>query len=239
MLYTISSIITGILIISKYFKHKDKTLLLVGLAIIGISCPWWPSTISYLMILIFKEALPPQPYFLIGNAFVPVFTYCWILAINILLFGGKNKRFLTIYAIIFIIFEIVFFFLLFTNYDLIGYLELNYIDVHYYYVVMGLLVLIVITVLVTGLMVAHRSIFSKDPKIQLKGKILGITFTLWSICATIDAVAPPDPIGIETAIVRTILIINSLFFYIGWIMPKFALKIFIKLKILEKSKKLG
>ena len=119
--------------------------------------------------------------------------------------------FSVVVAIIFILFEVVFFILLFINPNLIGELDDNHIDISYHFIVMVLLVLIVITVLVTGLMIAYSSAKSNIPEISLKGKLLGLTFLFWSVCATIDAVAPLRMLGI--AIIRTVLIINSFFFF--------------------------
>jgi len=237
LLYVATSTIVGISIMTRYFKYKEKAFLFVGLSILGIACPWWPSTISFLTLSIFTQPIPDQLYLVLGIAFAPIMTYSWIIGLNILLYEGKNKLLLAIYAIIFSLMDIVFFIVLFLFPDsipiLIGIVGTYNLDVEYKGFIMLMFVIIVLTVLITGLMVSWKSIKSNNPVIKLKGKVLFFSFSIWAIAAVLDAVAPLNIIGV--VIVRTILIIQAFGFYIGWIMPQIAQKFFIKIKLLREE----
>ncbi|MFX1444663.1 MAG: hypothetical protein ACFFHV_14720, partial [Promethearchaeota archaeon] len=39
------SIVLGVLMIIKYFRYKDRNLLLMGIVMILITQPWWPYAI--------------------------------------------------------------------------------------------------------------------------------------------------------------------------------------------------
>ena len=232
VIFVVTSIVLGITMISRYSKYKDKAFIYIGLAAAGISCPWWPSSVSFISILLTQHPISEQWYYFIGNAFAPFFTYSWVVAMNLLLFDGKNKKLLIIYAIIFTIFEIVFFLFLFLDPSLLGELDEKHLDVTYRFIVMGLLILIVITVCSTGLLVGFRSIKSTTPEINLKGKILIIAFLSWSVSASIDAAVGLPNIA-AVVIVRTILINSSFLYYLGFVLPESAKKLFIKLRILK------
>ena len=231
LIYVVSNTITGTLILLRYFKYKEKTFIYAGVSSLGIACPWWPSSISFLSHVIFSYLIPDQLYFFLGNAFAPLMTFFWILAMNILLFEGKNKKFVFAYAIIFSIFEIAFLIVLFIAPGLIGVLDANHLNVDYFGFVMVLLILIVITILVTGIMFSLKSLKSDNPVIKLKGRIFFICFILWAVLATLDSSFPLDIIGV--VIVRILLVISSIFFYFAWVMPEPAQKFFTKIKLLK------
>ena len=236
-LYVITSTIVGISIMLRYLKYKEKSFIIVGLAIGGIACPWWPSTISFLALSIADFAISDQVYLILGIAAAPIMTYSWIIGLNILLYEGKNKPLLIIYAIIFSLMDIVFFIVLLGFPDLVpvlvGIVDSNHLNVDYKGFIMVMLIIIVLTVLITGIMVSWKSIKSNNPLIKLKGKVLLFSFSIWSIAATLDAVAPLNIVGV--IIFRTVLIIQAVGFYIGWIMPKFAQEIFKKLNLLKEE----
>ena len=98
LLFVIANIINGIAIMLRYFKYKEKAFIYVGISLFGVGCPWWPSAISFLTNVVFNQPLPVQVYFFLGNAFAPILTFAWIIAVNVLLFDGKNRIFLIIFA---------------------------------------------------------------------------------------------------------------------------------------------
>ena len=233
LLYVIANIIIGILVILRYFKYKDKTFIFVGLTLLGAGCPWWPSSISFLTNVFFDLPLPDQIYFFLGNAFAPILTYAWIIALNILLFEGKNKILLIVYAIILSVFQVGFLLLLFLAPNLIGTLDQYHLNVQYYGFVMTLLILILMTITLTGIWVSVRSMKSDNPLVKLKGRILLISYATYAPLATLDAVVPLETIGV--VVVRIFLIINFITIYMGWVMPEPAQKFFIKIKLLKEA----
>ena len=73
LVYVIIAAIVGLVIASRYFKYKQRVLLLMGLNFIFIGCPWWPSSLSFLLALITGKGLTFETYVIIGNATVPIF----------------------------------------------------------------------------------------------------------------------------------------------------------------------
>ncbi|MFX1275281.1 MAG: hypothetical protein ACFFBP_18695 [Promethearchaeota archaeon] len=232
LLYVIANMIIGILVILRYFKYKDKTFIFVGLTLLGAGCPWWPSSVSFLSNVILNQPLPDQIYFFLGNAFAPILTYAWIIALNILLFEGKNKILLVVYAVILGVFQVGFLLMLFFTPHSIGELDRYHLNVQYFGFVMTFLILILMTITLTGIWVSVRSMKSDNPLVKLKGQILFLSYTTYAILAILDAVVPLITIGV--IIVRIFLILNFITIYMGWVMPEPAQKFFIKIKLLKE-----
>ncbi|MBN1801058.1 MAG: hypothetical protein JW891_06085 [Candidatus Lokiarchaeota archaeon] len=230
LLYVIVTTITGSLIISKYFKYKEKAFLYIGIATVGISSPWWPSTLSFFSILFTQERLAQEVYFIVGVSFIPVFAFFWILGLNILVFNGKNKILIGVVFILFCIVEIAFFTILIIDPSQIGSLA-GPVDVLYNPFIMSILGILIFIVLATGLVFSTRSLKSSNPEIQAKGKVLTIAFLIWGACAHVDAIfALPIPLLL---VLRGLLILTAMQFYIGWILPEFSKKVLKKIGLLN------
>ncbi len=225
LIFVIITNVVGMIIASKYFKLKQREFLLVGISWMGICSPWWPSSISFLLVLISGRGLSTQMYFLIGNSLIPIFILIWLTAFNKLRYNGKQKKIIIIYALYGIIFEIIFFNLLFNDYNSIGELK-GYTDVEYKYFVMGYLLSIVLTIFVTGIIFVKASLKSEDPEIKLKGKLLLIGLLSWVIGALMDAAIPLNLITLP--IIRILLISSSIMFLGGWILPTWMKNLFLK-----------
>ena len=91
LIFCVIATFIGLLIASKYRKYKQNTLLYVGLSLPGLAFPWYPSAISFLVALGTGDGLTPQVYFLIGNAFVPISLFLWMLALTELIFQKKHS----------------------------------------------------------------------------------------------------------------------------------------------------
>jgi len=52
-IFIIISIIVALLLISKYFIHKERNLLLVGITWLGITTPWLSGVISFPLMIFF------------------------------------------------------------------------------------------------------------------------------------------------------------------------------------------
>ena len=120
LIFVIISLFVGIVILSKYFKYKEKIYFLVGVTWIFISEPWWPSSLSFLVALGNGIGISQELYFLIGNLFVPLAIALWLLAFTEFLYTEKRKLILLTFGIYGLIFEILFFTFLFLNPSLIG-----------------------------------------------------------------------------------------------------------------------
>ncbi|MFX0001691.1 MAG: hypothetical protein ACFE9Q_13625 [Candidatus Hodarchaeota archaeon] len=227
LIFVVISLLIGFIILSRFFKYKEKIYFLVGATWIFISEPWWPSSISFLIALVNGVGIPSGIYFFIGNVFVPLAIILWLLAFTDFLYTEKRKLILSLFIIIGAIFEILFFIFLFLDQSLIG--ELNGpVDVNYKYFIMVFLIIFLIIVVVSGFLFANLSLKSKDPEVRLKGKLLIVAYIAFSFGALIDSSIPfSEPTVI---IVRLILILSAICWYGGFILPKWMKKFLLKTK---------
>lgn len=218
-IFVVISVIIGSIIISKYFEHKWINLLLAGIAWIGISEPWWPSTVSFLIALINQKGISIHLYFLIGNIFLPLFILCWLTVINDLL-EVKRKNIINISYIVFaLIFECIIYYYFFTDISKLGTL-VSPVDVEYTIIVIVFLMTNLLIFCITGLLFAINSLKSDNNEIKLKGKFLLIAFVTFLIGAAIDSI-------ITFPISRFILVFSGIAFYIGFILPEWVKRKFL------------
>ena len=221
VIFVFISLFVGLVIFLKYFKYKDKIYFYVGITWILISCPWWPSSLSFLIALSNGIGLSSQIYFLLGNVVIPLAIIFWFLAFTEFIYTEKRKLLLLIFTIYGLIFEIVLFILLFLNPNLIGTLNPP-VDVSYKSFILVYLLSSVLIVAITGIMFARLSLKSKDPEVNLKGKFLVIAFITFLIGAILDSAIPLTAVTI--VLTRIILIISAVFWYGGFLLPRWMKK---------------
>ena len=227
IIFVIFSFAIGFIILTRYFKYKEKIYFFVGATWIFISEPWWPSTISFLVALYNNVGISPGIYFLLGNVFIPLAIILWLLAFTEFLYSEKRKLILSIYTIIGALFEVLFFIFLFLNQNLIG--ELNGpVDVNYKSFIMVFLIIFLLIVVISGLSFANLSLKSKDPEVKLKGKLLIVAYLGFSVGALLDASVPFNPATI--IIIRLLLILSAFCWYGGFLLPKWMKKFLLKSK---------
>jgi len=125
LIFVIISLIIGLTIFFKYFEHKNRLYILVGISWIGISIPWVPDSASFLMNLFVQRFLPKGWYFIIGNVFLPFALLAWLVAYTDMVKRKAQKKVIIITVIYTILFEIVFFSFLLIDIDLIGENNIN------------------------------------------------------------------------------------------------------------------
>ena len=100
--------IVGILMILKYHKYKDQTLLLVGIAWIIMGTPWWPSSFGFLFYISSGVGINLEAYLMLGNTLLPVGVLCFVEALTNLKYQEKKKLLFWIFMVIGIVYEIYF-----------------------------------------------------------------------------------------------------------------------------------
>ena len=227
LIFVAISLLVGFIILSKYVKYKERIYLMVGATWILISCPWWSSSLSFLVALFNDVGITPEAYFLIGNILVPFATVLWLLAFTEFLYTEKRKLILLVFALYGLIFEILFFSFLFVDPNIIG--ELNPpVDVRYNSFIMIFLISFLLIVVVTGFLFANLSLKSKDPEVKLKGKLLIIAYIAFAIGALLDSAITLNEVTI--IITRVILIISAICWYGGFLLPQWMRKLFMRKK---------
>jgi len=212
----------GLRIASRYFKHKQKTLLYVGIGWIGFSTAYYAVSLSFLSVLITGEPINDFLYFLIATGFIPIFLLLWMTGFTELLYKNKQKLILIIYAFFGGVFEIIILYALFTDLTIIGVKE-GPVDTDWSTVIVLYFIPLILTVIITGFLFSRESLKSENPEVKLKGQFLMIAFILFTISQILDFL-------LDIPITRIILMISSITFYFGWVMPEWMKKSLIKQK---------
>ena len=236
LIFVIISLIIGLTIFSKYFEHKNRLFILVGLSWIGISIPWVPDSTSFLMNLFVQRFLPVGWYFIIGNVFLPLALLTWLIAYTDMIKRKAKKKVVIITVLLSILFEIVFFTLFLIDLDLIGVINPSRpftVDFGIFITVYFLLIILVMVV--TGVIFAQKSVKSEDREVRVKGKLLRAAFITFAVAAILDSLLgtifedPTDPLlAVMVVVVRILLIFSAIEFYGGFLLPKWMVQIFIK-----------
>jgi len=236
LIFVIISLIIGLTIFSKYFEHKNRLFILVGLSWIGISIPWVPDSTSFLMNLFVQEFLPKGWYFIIGNVFLPIALLAWLIAYTDMIKKKAQKKVIIITVIYTILFEIVFFSFLLIDIDLIGEINPNRpFTVDFGIFITTYLLILILVMVVTGVIFAQKSVKSDEREVRIKGKLLRAAFITFAVAAILDSLLgtifedPTDPLlAIMVVIVRILLIFSALEFYGGFLLPRWMKEIFIR-----------
>lgn len=227
LIFVVISLLVGFIILSRYFKYKERIYFLVGATWLLIGCPWWSSSLSFLVALSNGVGITREVYFLIGNILVPLAVALWLLAFTEFLYTKKRKLILLIFALFGLIFEVLLFLFLFINPDLIGIFKPP-VDVSYSPFIMIFLLLFLLIVVVTGFLFANLSLKSKDPEVKLKGKLLIVAYIAFSVGALLDSAISLNKVLI--IITRLVLILSSVCWYGGFLLPKWMKKYLLKRK---------
>jgi len=217
------SIIIGIKIILKYFEVKKSEFLLFGIFWIGMTTPWWPNIITFILVLVTGGSIDIAIYVLLGIAFLPITITLGLIAfLKVLPLTKKNKKiFFIVDVSANIAYEIYFFIFLFVDLSLIA----EYSDIFILewsitsqiYFIFSLVVFLLV-----GIPFSRVSLHSKDPQIKIKGKFLLIAFISFATGTVLDFAIPSPIIYL---IARLILLSSTIEFYIGLMLPKWAKKI--------------
>jgi hypothetical protein len=218
----------GGIVLVKAIKTRQKIIFFFFLSIIFTLSPWYPSGGGYLYWLITGYPLPYDVYIIIGLAGIPIAILAWLYVYMTTINPEKRK----IVIIIFSIYSIIFEFWLFYNLyfapgapvkPLLGIFDNleNLTDIDYKsFTLLYLASLIVISV-ATGIHFAIKSFKLKEnDELVWKGKFLLIAFILFGVAATFDAMIDMDVFTL--IIIRLVLMATTFFFYLGFILPKWA-----------------
>ncbi len=230
LLIVIIYFIIGLKIVFKYIEFKQRVFVLMGLTWVFMGEIYWSSAISFVVALITGEGLSEVEYFFIGNLFIPLALVIWLAAFTEFKYKEKRKIIIIIAAIYGAIYEIAFMYYLFTDVSVIGQM-FNAVDAEYRSFALIYLISVLLIFVITGLMFASSSLRSDNLEVRLKGKLIILAMLLFAIGAALDGLKPilfPDYIGLVLVINRIILISSAITFYIGFILPNWVKKLFLK-----------
>lgn len=225
--------IVSAIALKRAIRYRERSLFLFFLTVLFAFSPWWPAAFSYLYWLITSNLLNYEFNVFVGMAFAPIAILSWL---DIYLTALKPKLekplvgTLLVFSIIFEIYLIYFLFLAPAApvKPLLG--EVNELRTNFsgfvliYSLIAGPLVSIL------GIHFSIISIGKKENReTQQKGKFLLSGFTLFTLLLIFDTILPHTLIA-GIIIIRIGLIFCGILLYIGFILPKWAKKIFFQEK---------
>jgi len=221
----------GLIVLLKSIKTKEFLIFNFFLCIVFTLSPWFPSGLGFLYWQITGSILSYQIYVLLGTVGIPIAILAWLNVYLSTLKPERKKIILISYGVLSVIFEFyLFYFLYFASgapvQSLLGIFNniSNPTDIDYKGFILIFLGLSIITACATGIHFAVSSIKLKESKsLMWKGYFLLFAFTLFGISAIFDALIEMD--SITLVIIRIILVISNLFFYLGFILPRWIRKI--------------
>ena len=222
------SLLISIRIMSKYFLAKDKLFLYAGLAWVGMFESWMPSTVGFIAAFFLPNSLPLEVLVIIGNWFLPVGLFMWILLFTKLVIEKHKKIIIYCTAAFGVIFETVFFVLLFTDSKSVykqgpppEYVSTPF-NIYYALLFQLFQLVFLIIFIITGILFARKSMQSSNDEVNLKGKLLLAAFLLYLIGALIAIL---ESSALIILISSFFLTSSSIAFYGGYILPNWMKKI--------------
>ena len=223
----IISVILGIVIAWKYKKFKRKEFLLVGLTWILLVSPYWSDAIQFITLTIFQYQINSVIYFFIANAFIAPIHIIWIMALTKFIFHKRKNTLLIIFSTEAIIYEFFFLLSFFIDPNQIG-TQMSAFVVEWAIWIQIYLLLSIVLFLITGFLFARQSLKSDNRELKVKGWFLIFAIILFTVASAIDVIGAEAPTEITIFLARTFLILSSVFFYIGFTLPRFIKELFIK-----------
>jgi len=226
LIFVVMHSIVGLWIIFKYFKHKQKVLLQIGVGWIGAATVWMGVAIDFIFILIHDAPTPIEVHLLIIGGVLPFTQLAWVAGITALMPIEKStrKKILLIGAIVALIFCPIYIYITLTNPSIWGdkitpiQVKLSFFNQIHYAVE-------IVVFILPGLWFSRESLKSDKPDIKLKGKFLLFTFLVSILMTLLELLSATVLVYL---IARIIAVFVAISFYIGFILPNWAKNIFLK-----------
>jgi len=210
-------------ILKRAHELRRREFLMVGITGLFMSEPWWPSITSFLLEVFIGIRLPNPVAHVIGIVFQPIGIFTWLVAFTDLVYKVQQKTILVLFIIYSCIFEIAFFIVFLHDPPLEG----TFYGITSALIPMAFMATFLLIILITGLLFARESIKADEPEIRMKGKLLACGIILFCIATSIDSIILLlNLFLVIQPITRIILILSSLSFYGGFLLPDWMKKIF-------------
>jgi hypothetical protein len=199
--------------------------LLVGLVWLFLSSPWWGNAISFFTWMIYEQEVNVFLDLFLGNVFLPIALVSWVYIFTNFVYKDLKEKVVKTYLAISGVYEfflIVFFFI---DYKIIGDSTARFNTEHNIYPFI-FQIFAILTALITGIIFARVSMKSPDPKNKWKGRFLFVAFVSFTIAATFDAAIPMN--ALTLVIIRSILILSAIWYYLGFFIPDKMVKFLIR-----------
>jgi succinate dehydrogenase hydrophobic anchor subunit len=225
LVFIIISLCVGVMLILKYFKSRQNTLLFAGLTWCFISSTWFTSAFNFLYFIITGTSISDEIYFL-SYITPPITVFFWLNLFTSFRFIEKRKEIIVIWVIQGISYGIILIYYILTDLSVVGYKN-GLFNAEFTRPFSIYFMVILIISLITGILFGLDAIKSEYKETRLKGKFIIAAFSSFCIGALLDTgIFLLTPIFL--IFVRIILITSAIEFYFGFFLPDWLKKFLIK-----------
>ena len=215
------SVFIAIRIILRGFEFRNRDFILVGIAGLIVSEPWWGAIISFVLELSSGVALTIEMQNLINFPLIPLGLFAWLVAFTDLVYKKRQKIIIELFIIYSIIYEIVFFIVYINDPSLEG----TFYGIKSRVIPTIFLVSFLIIILISVVSFVRESLKASDPEIKMKGKLLVVAMIFYSIAALLETIVLVFSIStVFQMIGRTFLIVSAITFLWGFFLPEWRKK---------------
>lgn len=228
LIFVVISILVGLRILLNYFRHKRKELITVGLTWIFVSSAWWPLAFGFLSILFFNYLFDPRIYLFLMNGFSAFALICWIYSISVLTYPHLKKQLVSIFGVICGVYEVLLITLLCIDPKFIATWESGFDGFSYSrtWLPNMFYIFVVLTTLITAILFCLKSLKSENPTVRWKGRFLLLGFITFIVASAFEIFSAG--LRLLQAIIRIILILAAIEYYLGFFLPDWVKNVLIK-----------
>lgn len=219
----IVALIIGARISLRYKETKQKAFLGLGLGWFLLTSPWWSEVVTLLFQILLGIPVPEMFAIILSTVLIPATLIMWAYASSLLISGKKMKYAFYGICVYALIFQVILFVAYSIDYTLLATrpnVGLRTTDL--------LAILLILTLLIfisLGLVFSIEAIRIGEPETKYKGYFLVMAFIFFLIGSSLDSILSWAGLPIIVPIlVRTIQVLASVLFYLGYFLPKPLLK---------------
>lgn len=221
--------VLGLIILSKYFKNKNKNFIFSGITLMFISTGWWGTSASFLVALFLtNDGLPLEVILLLNFVPLPIGLFAWMMFYTNLLAKDKKKLLFGFITIVTSIFYVLWLSLLFTDVDLVAE-KISPVDTAgTNWTLLIYIIIYIILFVYTGMKFSLETMKTDNIETKTKGKFLLFAFPTFAAGAFLDASMPTAPITL--IIFRSLLLTSIIAFYCGFLLPEWLKRLIVREK---------
>lgn len=207
-------------------KKKERNLYILFICFISTITPWIPGVLDYLY-WIFTDVflLNFYHYVIVGTAFIPLAFFSWIYIYTTTMMPRRKNNILIFFGMISVIIDIILFYNLFFApnapvQESLPIIVQDKLDHYYNGFILIITIIIILTVVITGVAFGIRAYKSNERILQWRGKFIIIAYSLF--ITTI-----PDVVTDNQILLIPMRILQMFFFfflYLGFVMPNWIKK---------------